>query len=48
MCRREDNIEKDLGEIACEGVGWIHLAQDNTLAGFCEQDNEPLDSINGL
>jgi hypothetical protein len=26
--RREDNIRRDLVEISCEGVDWIHLAQD--------------------
>jgi hypothetical protein len=27
-CRWEDNIRKDLREIACEVVDWMHLAQD--------------------
>jgi hypothetical protein len=26
--RWESNIRMDLWEIGCEGVGWIHLAQD--------------------
>jgi len=25
-CRWEDNIRRDLWEIGCEGVDWIHLA----------------------
>jgi hypothetical protein len=28
--RWEDNIKTDLIEIVCEGVYWIHLAQDRT------------------
>jgi hypothetical protein len=27
-CRWKDNIRMDLREIGCEGVDWIHLAQD--------------------
>jgi hypothetical protein len=27
MCRWEVNIGMDLGEMACEGVDWLHLAQ---------------------
>jgi len=27
-CSWEDNIRKDLREIECKGVDWIHLAQD--------------------
>jgi hypothetical protein len=27
-CREEDNITMDLMERGCEGVDWIHLAQD--------------------
>jgi hypothetical protein len=27
-CRWEDNIKMDKKEIWCEGVDWIHLAQD--------------------
>jgi hypothetical protein len=26
--RWEDNIEKNLEEVGCESVDWIHLAQD--------------------
>jgi hypothetical protein len=30
-CRRrwEDNIKMDIKEIERQGVGWVHLAQDN-------------------
>jgi hypothetical protein len=27
-CRWEDIIKMDLGEVGCEDVDWIHLAQD--------------------
>jgi hypothetical protein len=27
-CRWEDNIKMDLKEIGCQGMDWIHLAQD--------------------
>jgi hypothetical protein len=27
-CRWEDNIRMDLGEIRCEGVNWMHPAED--------------------
>jgi hypothetical protein len=27
-CRWEDNIEMDLQEVGCGGMGWIGLAQD--------------------
>jgi hypothetical protein len=27
-CRWEDNIKMGLREIGCEGVDWMHLAQD--------------------
>jgi hypothetical protein len=27
-CRWEDNIEMDLQEVGCGGMGWIEMAQD--------------------
>jgi hypothetical protein len=27
-CKKEDDIKMDFREIGCEGVGWIHLAQE--------------------
>jgi hypothetical protein len=37
--RQEDNIKVDQKETVCDGVDWIHLAQDR------EQGNKPLDSM---
>jgi len=31
--RWEDNIRMDLRETGCEGVDWIHVAQDRTSGG---------------
>jgi hypothetical protein len=43
--RWEDNIKVDL-EVGCEGMGWIHLAQDKgQVEGTCECGNEPSGSI---
>jgi hypothetical protein len=36
----------DLREIGCEGVDWIHLAQDrDQWLGSCEHSNEPSGSM---
>jgi hypothetical protein len=43
MQRWEDNIKMNLGEIGW--TDWINLAEDRPVAGFCEQGNEPSDSI---
>jgi hypothetical protein len=38
----------DISEIGCEGVDWIHLAQNRgPLAGCCEHGNEPFGYIHG-
>jgi hypothetical protein len=29
-----------------EGVDWIHVSGQRSLVGFCEQGNEPGDSVN--
>jgi hypothetical protein len=31
MCRREDNIKVNLGEVGHKYMDWIHLAQDNNV-----------------
>jgi hypothetical protein len=43
--RWEDNIKLDLREIGIDGANWIRLAQDSSVAGFCEHANEPSGSI---
>jgi hypothetical protein len=41
-----DNIIMDLREIGWGGIDWIDLAQEiETVAGCCEHDNEPSDSV---
>jgi hypothetical protein len=35
----------NIKETGCEGVDWIHLAQDKPVAGICEHGNEVLVSI---
>jgi hypothetical protein len=34
--RWEGNFKIDLREIGWENIGWIHLAQDQNVAGACE------------
>lgn len=43
MLSTGDNIKIDLGETVCGGLDWIQ----EPVAGFCEDCNEPLGSIEG-
>jgi hypothetical protein len=34
-CRKEENVRMDLGEIWCEDVDWMHVAQDRDQWRSC-------------
>jgi hypothetical protein len=42
--RWEDNIKMGLEEMGCEGIDWIHLAQDSKLV---KARNKPSGCIKG-
>jgi hypothetical protein len=33
-------LKINLREMGCEGVNWIHLAQERPVAGSCEHGND--------
>jgi hypothetical protein len=44
--KRENNIEMNLQEVACEGMNWIYLAKDRRqVASFCKYGKEFSGSI---
>jgi hypothetical protein len=36
----------DFNQMLPEGVEWIHVSGQISVVGFCEQVNEPSDSVN--